>query len=235
MKRPEHQVDKRPTLREKVTLWPVTALVAVINIVVFTWAESVGDTRTTETLLAFGASQREAVWSGDFWRLVTPMFLHIGPLHLAWNLWAMLAWCALSERALGHFRFAVGYLLSGIGGTALSLLMHDVVAAGASGAGFGVIGIVLVLMYRRAGSVRKLWRQPGINQTLFGVGLWLGLGFFAVRMDNFAHIGGLVTGLLFALSVTTQKPKHRLLLGLAVGAGVVGVASLTLVRGPWFF
>jgi membrane associated rhomboid family serine protease len=180
---------------------PVTWIITAINVAVFIVAEQAGNTLETETLVRFGANERGRIWAGEYWRLLTAVFLHIGPVHLFWNAWAMFGWCAPVERTLGPWRFALVYLLTGIGASAVSMLAHDVVSAGASGAGFGMIGIALVFLYRRAGGNWDAFRaDPDVRSTVTMTLLWIVLGFLAVSMDNYAHLGGLGFGLLAGLA-----------------------------------
>ena len=127
------------------------------------------------------------------------MFLHFGIAHLMNN---MVVFCCIGprlEKAMGHVRFAITYLAAGIGGGLLSfgVMVHTgeyAVSAGASGAIFGMVGALLwmVLLYR--GNVEGL-TVKGIVVMLF---LSLYLGFAETGVDNWCHIGGLVTGFLVA-------------------------------------
>lgn len=221
--------DQKPPSRIQLLLQsPATLVITLINIVVFVLAEHSGSTLETETLIRFGASTRPHIWSGEYWRFVTPMFLHIGIIHLLWNTWAGFGWCSTVEQALGWRRFLPAYLLSGIGATAVSVIGHNVVSAGASGAGFGIVGVTLVLLYRTLGSLSALLRNGAARGQLASIGIWLLIGFTMLQMDNFAHLGGLFFGILFGLAFTPPsigKDRPLLKAGLAV-AGVVVVVLL---------
>lgn len=189
---------------------PVTLTITVVNIVVFSVAEYFGNTSEVATLLQFGASERSRIWdSGEYWRFVTPMFLHIGLLHLVWNTWAGFFWSSRVEKALGWQRFLFAYLCTGVAASAVSVIGHNVVSAGASGAGAGIVGVNLVLMYRVLGSVDAFFKDAQARSDLTSIGLWLLMGFTVVSMDNHAHIGGLVTGVALGLMLTTPGIDHR--------------------------
>src|SRR5208283_4179562 len=99
--------------------------ICAINVVVFFVMETHGGTMNPSNLVRFGALERSHVWAGEYFRLVTPMFIHIGWMHLGWNTYALVGWCSPVERVLGRFRFALTYLVTGMGACAVSLLAHD--------------------------------------------------------------------------------------------------------------
>jgi membrane associated rhomboid family serine protease len=189
--------DPTPAPRglSKLATAPVAALLSLANVVVFALAERSGDTTTNETLLAWGATWRMLVWSGEWWRLGTSMFLHIGLVHLAWNTYAGWTWAVRVERQLGHARFLLLYLVSGVVASAASVLGHDVVAAGASGALFGLIGADLVQTLR----AHARWREALFERRrdVGMIALWFALG-LSGGWDNWAHAGGLLAGVLVA-------------------------------------
>jgi rhomboid protease GluP len=195
-----------PTLLARLRAAPATVILCTASIVVFLLAERAGSTTDVEILVRFGASERSHVWRHEYWRFVTPMFLHIGWIHLLWNVYGIGGWCIPVERALGIPRFLVAYLLSGIFATAASLIGHDAVAAGASGAGFGIVGVTLSILLYRHGSFAKFARDPAVRSILFWIGIWVVLGVTAIRMDNYAHLGGFAFGALLGW-IFTQSPK----------------------------
>lgn len=208
---------------------PASWLVAGINVAWFLFVQAHGDTRQTDTLLRFGALERSRVWKeGESWRLLTACFLHIGWIHLIWNTYFMFGLCQFVELQLGTVRFILAYLLTGIAGSAVSLLGHRVVSAGASGAGFGMIGVQLAIYYRMLGGWNEFFSNPGIQQALTITAVWFVLGLFAIRMDNFAHGGGLLFGVLagYALSIPPDEPRIPMIAGVVVFWIVVVLASL---------
>lgn len=156
------------------------------------------------------------MWQGEWWRLFTGMFLHIGPVHLLWNLYAGWSWCAPLERRIGTLRYLPLYLGSGVVASAFSVIGHDVVAAGASGAMFGIIGALLALDRLELGSWKALQAKQSRNLTM--IALWLAIGPFA-GFDNWAHAGGLVAGAAFGWLL--HDPQR--------GAARLAAASMLLV------
>jgi rhomboid protease GluP len=191
---------RRPSFIERVRGAPASALLVAINVIVFALAEHAGDTTSNETLVRFGAVWRSRVWEGEYWRLATSMFLHIGPIHLLCNTYFGFPLSARVESAIGAPRFLVLYLLSGIAGSAVSVIGHDVISAGASGALFGLIGWGLMTLRLRIGSLRAMWSDLAIRNHLLWIGGWFVLGVFA-GFDNFAHAGGLAFGVAFAVAL----------------------------------
>jgi rhomboid protease GluP len=206
---------------------PGTALIFAACLIVFLLAERSGDTKSIATLIRFGATERQLVWSGDYWRLATSMFLHIGFMHLFWNGWFGFKMCTATERELGTGKFLALYLGSGIVGSAVSVIGHDAVSAGASGALFGIIGWRLVGLRMRFGSWRAFTQHPAIRQELIWIAAWFVLGAF-LGFDNYAHGGGMLFGGLFAWALAANPQagqNRRVRWGVAVGVAVVLVAA----------
>jgi rhomboid protease GluP len=158
--------------------------------------------------LAWGANFGPATKDGEWWRLATAMFLHFGLLHLAMNMAALFDSGRLVERMFGHVRFATLYLLSGLFGNLLSLFVqgNHAVSGGASGAIFGVYGGLIIFLWRHRREV-----HPEEFKWLFGGAilfscLTLVLGFSITGIDNAAHIGGLVAGIV--LGVVLEPHPH---------------------------
>jgi len=132
---------------------PVTSVLFAACVAVFLVDLIVGKNHwNNETLIHFGAVGRRWVWAGEYWRLFTAMFVHIGPVHIAANLFFGFRLCAMAEKAIGPWRFLVLYLGSGLVGSAVSVLGRDAISAGASGALFGVVGWMLVALRAQFGS-----------------------------------------------------------------------------------
>lgn len=162
--------------------------------------------------LAWGANFGPATQDGQWWRLGSALFLHFGLIHIAMNLWALWDGGRLVERIYGHLRFALIYFVSGLSGNLLSLVIqgNDAVSGGASGAIFGIYGALLIYVWRE----RKLL-DPHDFRWLFWAGsaftcVSIGLGLIVPGIDNSAHIGGLLAGvllgMLFGRPVLSEKP-----------------------------
>lgn len=181
--------------------------------------------------LAWGANFGPATQDGQWWRLGSAMFLHFGAVHLALNTWSLWEAGQLVERMYGHFRFACIYLISGLSGNLISLVVqgNSAVSGGASGAIFGIYGAALVFLWRERAALTPhefrwlFWGALGFaSATLI-------LGFIVPGIDNAAHIGGLVTGLLlsvvFAKSITARVMPIKTTL---VAASIIVITTVTL-------
>ena len=149
--------------------------------------------------IRYGANNGAATTAGEWWRLITAMFLHYGILHLALNMWALFQIGKLVEKLLGRALYAFTYFAAGIGGGLLSLIWHGdkVWSVGASGAIFGVYGALLGYILRERQAIPRPVLQPLLKSTLMFAGYNLLFGFAHPQIDNSAHIGGFVTGIIF--------------------------------------
>ncbi|MBE6154574.1 MAG: rhomboid family intramembrane serine protease [Firmicutes bacterium] len=180
------------------------------------------------TLLLFGANNRMLVESGQVWRLITSMFLHIGIIHLIVNMYSLFVIGKQLEGFLGRFKYLLVYLGSGFLGSLLSVVMHEGVSAGASGAIFGLLGSLLYFGYHYRlylGAVLRTQVIPIIIINLL-------IGFSLSGIDNFAHIGGLVGGYLLtmALGVPGKTKKSDQINGSIVFVLLVAFLSFVLFR-----
>jgi len=221
--------EQPPSLAERVKRSPVTFALAAINVAVFVYAESRGSTMRVPDLLRFGAVEQLHVAAGDYWRLCTSMFLHIGWMHLLWNTYASVGWCTVVESVIGKRRFFLVYVASGIGGACASALFQRVTSAGASGAMFGIIGATLALRYRVLGSAAAFVRDRFVRSNFVNMAIWTVIGLTAVRMDNFAHGGGLVVGTLTTLAATSTRPRAAW----AASASLLAVVVTLAARPGW--
>jgi rhomboid protease GluP len=166
------------------------------------------------TLVVFGAKENRAIIEGEYWRLLTPLFLHIGLVHLLFNQFALSIFGRELERLFGTIRFAVIYFVAGMFGSLASFLFNPVVSAGASGAIFGIIGAQTVFFLRNREMLGEVGNQQ-FRSLLMLILINLALGFTIPGIDNFGHIGGLVAGaalgVLLAPTYTLeplQLPPH---------------------------
>ncbi len=209
----------------------VTQAIVGLNIAVFIGMKLSGASPlepSGQTLLDWGANFGPYTLGGQPWRLLTSAFVHIGILHLAFNLWCLWSLGEMAERLYGHVTFACIYLLCGLSGSLASLGWHGISAlsAGASGAIFGIAGAVLASM--KLGEVRSLGFCPGTKQSLvFFVAFNVGYGLIGGRVDNACHFGGLAAGAvlggLIAIFAPEERPAPRLailvLLAALLGGG----------------
>lgn len=144
---------------------------------------------------AYGEKINEFIAQGEVWRLLTSVFLHGGLVHLLFNAYALYMIGRQVETIYGPLRFSIVYLCAGLAGSVASLLLTPAASLGASGALFGLIGAEGVFLYRN----RKLLgdrARRGLQNILFIAFINLVIGLQgAFRIDNWAHIGGLLGGL----------------------------------------
>ena len=150
----------------------------------------------SSVLIAFGAKDNDLILQGQYWRFVTPIFLHANLLHVGLNMLNLAVLGVFLERLVGHIRFLLIYVTTGIVSIIASFyFMPQEISVGASGAIFGLVGAysVFVLMHRRA------FRKGGIPALLWLIIVIAGnlsIGFFVPNVDNYAHLGGLLSGCL---------------------------------------
>lgn len=162
-----------------------------------------------ETLLNWGANFRPLTLEGEWWRLLTNCFLHIGILHLLLNMYALLYIGVLLEPRLGRARFLSAYLLTGITASLTSLWWHDLtISAGASGAIFGMYGVFLAMLTTNL--IEKAARKNLLASIAVFVGYNLIYGLKG-GIDNAAHLGGLIGGLIigYASIFSLKKPGEQ--------------------------
>lgn len=175
----------------------VNLTIVGINILVFVVLELVGNTQNTEFMLKCGAAYTPWILEGEWYRLITSMFLHFGLYHLLNNMALLLFLGDTLEELVGRWRYLVIYLGGGIIGNLLSLLWDcrtgfTAVSAGASGAVFAVIGGVFVILLKNRGRIE----QMTASRLLFVIVLTIYHGFQSAGVDNAAHIGGVLGGAL---------------------------------------
>lgn len=158
------------------------------------------------------------------WRMLTSLFVHSEQsfLHIIFNMYSLLIFGPILERALGRWRFLVLYLLSGLGGSVAVLLIEPRIGVvGASGAIFGLLGAFFVIQRRLGGNNLQLMIVIGLN---------LVIGFVIPNIAWQAHIGGLVAGGITALVfLKTREPRKRNEQLLLLGAILAGLIVLTVV------
>ena len=162
--------------------------------------------------------------SGEYWRLVTPMFLHAPNFvfHILMNMYILYSYGPIIEQAFGTKRFVPMYLICGFTGAAASYNLSSCTAygVGASGAIFGIAGILLVYLYNRRNST---FTQAAYKNILVFIGLNLMIGFVFEGIDNWAHIGGLAGGI--ALGAGLDGPRGRVPVARQLGVGLLVVGA----------
>jgi len=181
--------------------------------------------------LSWGANFGPATQDGEWWRLASAIFLHFSIIHLAINMWSLWDAGQFVERMYGHTRFICIYLLSGILGNLTSLVVqgNSAVSGGASSSIFGIIGALLIYLWanRETVSLREFrlffWGALGFSiATII-------LGFIIPGIDNSAHIGGFISGLLVSIILLpshTYKSKQQSYRLLAAITLIISTGSL---------
>lgn len=187
-----------------------TVALIVINIAVFLFLSLFGDTEDAAFLLQHGAMYEPMVTQGhEFYRIFTSMFLHFGISHLLNNMVLLGALGWNLELEIGKIRILLIYLVSGIGGNLLSLY-HGIsaetyaVSAGASGAIFGLMGALLYVLIANRGMLGRLSGRGMLVMVM----LSLYFGLTSSGVDNWAHIGGLISGFVIAVILYRRKNAH---------------------------
>ncbi len=259
----------QPVMRRRRSFWataPATYVLVGINCAVF--LAMVLDkvsllSPTAEQLMQWGANNAGSVLISDqWWRIVTAMFVHVGIIHLATNMWCLWNLGLLAEPLMGSFGVAAVYVLTGAAGNLLSVfwnarhlsvslfdqqLQHQAFyplnyfspGAGASGAVFGIAGALIVLLKSPhlpvpPGELKRL-RKSVIYFAAINLVIGLAISWDVVSsrtgisIDNSAHLGGVLCGLLFAAPMVPRlgnpRPVFRLRLQIAVGV-IVGILVL---------
>ncbi|HTS69040.1 MAG TPA: rhomboid family intramembrane serine protease [Terriglobia bacterium] len=187
--------------------WPVATIVLLIlNFIFFGLEILAKGVNNTQILLDFGASFGPYLRRGEYWRLVMPMFLHGGWLHILGNSYALFILGPIMERVYGYGRYLTIYVAAGMGGAFLSMQLSKNVSVGASGAIFGLAGAMLVTGYVHRDLIPPRWgRAFGAGMIPFIV-LNLVFGLSVHGVDNWGHLGGLATGALLAFVI--PPPPH---------------------------
>jgi rhomboid protease GluP len=177
--------------------------------------ELAGGSTNSAVLLRFGALDRDRVLDGEIWRMVSSAFLHIGIIHLAVNSFTLYQLGTFIEDFFGQTKLIATYVITAITASALSLLLSGGISAGASGALFGLTGLLLGNSWAKKNYTVDLPidERQLIPFVLFN--LWFGFVNAGV-INNWAHIGGLIGGIILgfvfdpALSFDPSKLKRFL-------------------------
>lgn len=213
----------------------LTYTILAVNAVVWAVTDILGRGDPT-ALIRFGAKYDVLIWSGQYWRLITPVFLHAGLIHLLLNSYALYSLGIGVELLYGRARFLVIYLVAGVISTVTSLIFSSSLSVGASGAIFGLFGAFVYFAL--------------VNRRRIGRGIWaailppllinLGFGIAVPGIDNYAHVGGLLGGLGISYIVaprTTEQRWRKALTSAVIVAVFVGAVAFSLhpPRSKWFY
>jgi membrane associated rhomboid family serine protease len=209
--------------RAAATTAPATLTLVALNVLIYliTVSQGGGLNSPGGELFQRGALVGIFVADGDWYRLVTAMFLHASLMHLLFNMLALWWLGSIVEQAVGTWRFLMIYFVSGIAGSAGALLLSGplAVTVGASGAIFGILGALVVLEWRHTGTI--------MGPALTLIVLNLAITFTIPNISIGGHLGGLIGGVLATLALDRTRSAGNVALGPALVA-LVGVASVVL-------
>jgi membrane associated rhomboid family serine protease len=192
---------------------PVTPALIAVNVAVFLVVVAMGGgfvAPNPEVMIRLGSDYTPLTLGGEWWRLFTSTFLHFGLIHLAFNMWALYANGILAERIFGSSRYLLIYVVAGLAGSVASLLWHPIVnGAGASGAIFGVLGAQLAFFLRNHGGVPPSVLKSQRNSAAVFIAYSLLNGARVQGIDNAAHLGGLLAGLVLGFLLARPLDAAR--------------------------
>ncbi len=226
---------------------PATYILVGINCLVFLGMAFSGISivaPTPEQLLNSGADYGPYVLVlGEWWRLLTATFVHVGIIHLATNMWCLWNLGLLGEPLMGPFGMLAAYILTGIGGNLLSTAIHPgvsgasggIVGAGASGAVFGLAGVLILLLKSpllplppvEVQRLRKSVIWFAVLNFVIGAGTWIART--SIQIDNMAHLGGFLSGLAFAVPLVPRIGARREIFLRRRWIAVLGMSFLLLL------
>ena len=184
----------------------LTYVLIALNILCFLLMYVLGNGSTdSTTLIKFGANYGPLVKNGQVYRLLTCAFLHVGIIHLVLNMYSLYIIGTQIENYIGKWKFLIIYLISALSASLMSIIFSSSISAGASGAIFGLLGSLLYFGYYYRiylSSVLKTQIIPIIILNLF-------IGFMIPGVDNAAHIGGLIGGLLTTMSLGIRNKSNN--------------------------
>jgi len=185
----------------------VIVIILVINTFMLVIMEASGGSTRLPVLYRFGGQVNRAVLAGEYWRLFTPMFLHIGFMHFLFNSLALIYLGRIVELMYGRARFLAIYLISGYFGNILFLAFGspNVISAGASGAIFGVIGAHIPLNRQ----LRQSRLFTSLRHAAAGIGYVVWIFFWSIgpRVNVLAHLGGILVGIVLGFVLSRELPS----------------------------
>ena len=205
----------------------ITPIVVDLNILIFILMVICGVgfiVPEAQSILKWGANFRPSTLDGEWWRLITNFFLHFGIIHLLMNMYALLYIGLLLEPHLGKAKFLAAYFLTGITASVASLWWHELtISAGASGAIFGMYGVFLAML------TTNLIEKTERRMQLTSIGVFVAynlLNGVNGNIDNAAHIGGLMSGLVigYAYTKSLKKPEEK-----KIGYSTIGILSIVIL------
>lgn len=205
------RVEPAPWLQRQSSSMAITQILLGINIAVFLGMlladSSILENPSGQFLVDWGANYGPLTLGGQYWRLLTCIFLHGNLLHIAFNMWSLWNIGSIAESLYGRWTFATLYLVAGIGGSLGSVIWNpNVLSVGASGAIFGIVGALIAAFYLGEFSMRGQITSGTMTSLLIFSAYSLYRGAVSSGIDNGAHVGGLITGLILGALIAKGAP-----------------------------
>ncbi len=205
------QRPRRPSLNERIRLTPGTFSLIGVTLLFFLGQMVSAQLIGYDWVLEISVKSKPEILAGQFWRIISPMFVHVGITHIFVNMYSLYAIGPAVERFFGTIRLLVIYFLSGIGGVALSLAFSPSPSAGASGAIFGLLGALGTFLFIHRGLFGRLGQQQ-LRQIVVVAVLNLVIG-LTPGIDQWGHFGGFVTGIALAAAIGPRYERTQVTLG----------------------
>ena len=221
---------EEPEFLSKASAPTATVILVTASILVWVLMEALGSSGDARTLLRFGANVPELVKGGEWWRLVSSVFLHVAWWHLFFNVFGCYIFGKFVERVAGPSGVLTVFMFSGLCGSIASALLGDyTLSAGASGAVFGLLGAALVLVARLKTAFPPYTRKLYIFSFAYIAAINMIYGLVAPQIDNLAHGGGFVAGVATALLVAPMGAgkvrKNLIRLAAAAMIALAGISA----------
>lgn len=210
---------------------PVTAVLCAVELLVFALVlVGFGSTGDPGALVRAGANVKSAVWMGEWWRLCTSMFLHVGFMHLLLNVYGLWLLGKLVEQVYGSARMFAIFTVTGLAGSLASAVFGGpAMSVGASGAIMGLLGALIGDLMVARSAYPEAWRKSLLGRSIFVAGAMVAIGLFYEAIDQSAHVGGLVMGLLLGVVLSPNSFLSRLGFTRALGRVLVVASALVLL------
>ena len=237
-----------PVINEKLSSPTVTYILIGLSIAIYLAQVGTNSMLGYDLPAALGMKINEAIMAGQWWRFITPMFLHGSLIHIGFNMYALVIIGSGLEKRFGHWRFLLVYILGSFGGNVFSFLLSPNPSLGASTSIFALLGAEMVFLFQNRELFGRGARRALQNvATVAVINLLIGL---SPGIDNWGHLGGLMAGLIFTwfggpklrleggypyLNVVDERSSQDqmlgaglviLLFGFLAGMKILGIASL---------
>jgi membrane associated rhomboid family serine protease/tetratricopeptide (TPR) repeat protein len=206
------QTEPQPESQNTSNVTPATTALVVANVIVFIVmvvfaGPTVINSPSAQVILSFGADRGTLAMTGEYWRLLTNIFVHVGILHLFMNMWIFAVMGPNVERIYGPVKYLIAYLMAGLGGSLLSVYFKPLAtSAGASGAVFGVFGLWFGFLLANRKRLKENFVKSNMQSALIFFVIVLVQGHMRAGTDNEAHIGGVLIGIICGFLIKTSFP-----------------------------